>query len=67
MSKVRSGGGGSVMGSLESRIGHGVSTCGDQCMDHAVSALLTCKAVLKALWCPGGPLQESREEKEIAL
>lgn len=55
------------MGSLESRIGHGVSTCGDQCMDHTVSALLTCKAVLKALWCPGGPLQESRKEKEIAL
>lgn len=43
------------MGSLESRIGHGVSACGDQCVDHAVSALVTCKAAaLKALRSPRG-------------
>lgn len=47
---------GGAMGSLESRIGHGVSACGDHCVDHAVSALLTCKAVLKALGCPWGAL-----------
>lgn len=42
------------MGPLESRIGRGVSARGDQCMDHAVSAMLTCKAAWKALSCPEG-------------
>lgn len=57
---------GGVMGSPESRIGRGASACGDQCVDHAVSALLTCKAVLKAVGRPRGSLcrDPEREKKK---